>query len=54
MIVVEDDLEKPTKLKYKYCNLCDKPFEVGQLYEKVTSHSKTKMILHLDCIKKGI
>jgi hypothetical protein len=53
MIVKEDDLEN-NKLSKKYCDLCDKPFEVGQSYEKITTHRKSKLIIHTECIKNGI
>lgn len=52
MIVTEDDIEK-NKLSQKYCDLCGKSFEVGQSYEKITTHSKQKIIVHTECIKKG-
>jgi len=54
MIVLKDDLDDEKKLKYKVCNLCGKPFEVGQSYEKITTHRKSKLIIHTECIKKGI
>ena len=54
MVVAESDLENPTKLLGKICNLCDKPFEVGQSYEKITTKRKSKLLIHTECIKKGM
>jgi hypothetical protein len=51
MIVDEKVLEK---LKYTYCNLCGRPFELGQSHEKITTHRKSKLIVHTDCVKKGM
>lgn len=46
MIVTEKDLEK----KVLTCYVCNKPLEVGESYEKITTHSKKKIIVHTDCI----
>ena len=48
MIVTEKELEK--KLLICYC--CNKPLETGQSYEKITTHSKKKIVVHTDCIGK--
>ena len=48
MIVTKEDSEK-----YSCCYVCDKPLLVGQSYEKVTTHSKRKIVVHTDCIRKG-
>lgn len=53
MIVTEDDLINTSKLQYKKCYICDNGFETGQSYEKITTHRKSKLIVHTDCIKKG-
>jgi len=54
MIVLKDDLDDKKKLKYKVCSLCGKPFVIGESYEKITTKRKSKLIIHTDCIKKGI
>jgi hypothetical protein len=46
MIVTEKDLEKHPMI----CYSCDKLIEVGQKYEKITTHSKQKILVHTDCI----
>jgi len=50
MIVTEKDVSEKGKLKYKVCNICNKGFEAGQRYEKITTHSHSKLIIHTDCI----
>jgi hypothetical protein len=49
MIVTENDLKKYIMI----CHCCNKRMEVGQSYEKITTHSKSKLVLHTECIKKG-
>lgn len=54
MIVSEDDLINTSKLQYKKCHICDKEFQIGQSYEKITTHRKSKLVVHTDCIcRKG-
>lgn len=48
MIVTEKDLEKKTLM----CHICNKPLEVGDRYEEITTHSKRKIVIHTDCIEK--
>ena len=48
MIVTEKDIEK----KMLICYACDNPLEIGQSYEMITTHSKTEITVHTDCIKK--
>lgn len=45
MIVTEKDSEK-----HSICYVCDKMLLVGQSYENITTHSKTKIVVHSDCI----
>lgn len=35
------------------CYVCSKPLRAGELYEKITTHSNTEIVVHTDCIKKG-
>ena len=49
MIVTKEDLEN----KFMNCYVCGKLLEVGQSYEKITTHSKRKIVVHTDCIRKG-
>ena len=50
MIVTENDIEK----KMLICYVCNKLLEVGDRYEKITTHSKKKIVIHTDCIcRKG-
>jgi hypothetical protein len=51
MIVTEDDINKYKLIKP--CDICGKTFRVGKSYEKITTHGKSKLIIHKDCIKKG-
>jgi len=51
MIVTEDDLNK-NKLSQKYCDVCGKDFKVSESYEKITTHRKSKLMIHTDCIMK--
>ena len=51
MIVTENDIEKN---KLPCCSLCDKEFKVGESYEKITTHRKSKLVIHTECAKKGI
>lgn len=54
MIVTEEDLNSDKGLKDKICSLCSKEFQVGESFEKIMTHRKSKLILHTDCIKKGL
>lgn len=52
MIVNKEDLKKYSMI---ICYICAKPMEVGQSYEKITTHSKQKIVVHTDCIcRKGV
>jgi hypothetical protein len=53
MIVTEKDISDKGSLKYKVCNVCNKEFKTGQSYEKITTHRKSKLIIHTGCIGKG-
>ena len=36
------------------CYCCNKVITAGQSYEKITTHSKRKIVVHTDCIcEKG-
>lgn len=35
----------------KKCDICDLKFELGDSFERITTHSKRKILLHTDCIK---
>jgi hypothetical protein len=51
MIVNENDLKKYSMI---ICYVCGKPMEVGQSYEKITTHSNAEIVVHTDCIcRKG-
>ena len=47
MIVTEKDVEK-----HSTCYICNKILLVGQSYEKITTHSKNKIVVHTECIGK--
>ena len=51
MIVTENDL-KNYKIYQPYCDICGKAFKLNESYEKITTHSKRKLIIHTDCIGK--
>ena len=46
MIVTENDIEK----KMFICYVCGKLLKVGDSYEKITTYSKKKIVVHTDCI----
>lgn len=48
MIVNSKDIEQ----KPMYCHVCDKALEVGQSYEKITTHGRKKIVVHTNCIGK--
>ena len=48
MIATEKDIEK----KVLICYICNKSLEVGNRYEKITTHGKKKIVIHTDCIKR--
>lgn len=48
MIVSEKDI----KGKILICYNCDKPLEVGDRFEKVTTKRKSEIVVHTDCIRK--
>ena len=54
MIVLEDDLDDERKLKDKVCSLCGKSFVIGESYEKIVTRRKSKLVIHTECVKKGI
>jgi hypothetical protein len=36
------------------CCVCNKPLSVGDSYEKITTSRNSELLVHTDCIKKGI
>ena len=46
MIVTENDIEE----KMLICYTCNKPLNVGDRYEKITTYSKKEIVVHTDCI----
>lgn len=52
MIVTEKDVSEKGKLEHKLCDICNKEFKTGQSYEMITTHRKSKLIIHTNCIGK--
>lgn len=46
MIATEKEVEK----NLMTCHVCYEAIKVGESYEKITTHSKKKIIVHTDCI----
>jgi hypothetical protein len=50
MIVTKEDLEN----KFMNCYVCSELLEEGQSYEKITTQRKTEIVVHTNCIGKGV
>lgn len=43
-------ISKRRKKIYEHeCNICEKPFVLGQSFEKITTHSKNTIYIHTEC-----
>jgi len=46
--------EKDAIYNQMICHVCGKYIEVGQSYEIIVTQRKSELIVHTDCIMKGV